>query len=56
MASQPSPRSPTTPLFTMPSADPLAKLTDALDTRIQQDVFAPRPKQPWEVCPHQQGL
>ena len=54
LASQPSmaaQRSPTAPLFSVSSVDPLAKLTDALDTRIQADAFPTRPTPPWEARP-----
>ena len=50
LASQASvPREPQSPLFSVQSVDPLAKLTDALDTRIQKDIFPTRPTPPWEV-------
>ena len=50
LASQPSaPATPQSPLFSVQSVDPLAKLTDALDTRIQADTFPTRAPPPWEV-------
>ena len=52
LASQASvPKSPQSPLFSVQSVDPLAKLTDALDTRIQADTFPTRAPPPWEVSP-----